>query len=169
MFSSAAATRFLVVAVLSLAFALVLAGTASAVFKECSGGLCEGTSGADTIVGSGVYDNIKGFGGRDDIDAYGGDDDIDGGSYGDTIFGMKGQDHIFGRDGDDSLWAGCGNSFPCDSGLFNLLNGGDGNDFLAAQDGHISELHGGQGHDVCYVDSQQVDDWDGCEEVHKAG
>jgi Ca2+-binding RTX toxin-like protein len=165
MFAPAASKRLLRIAVLAVVSCalLVLAGSASAMTIVCSTDPCNGTSGADDIFGTENTETINGLSGRDNIQARAGGDMIHGGTYGDTLYGMKGSDYIYGEDGDDTLYAGCGNDFPCGSGIFNYLNGGAGDDILAAEDGNATEVHGGQGWDICYIDAPDTN-VDGCED-----
>lgn len=80
-----------------------------------------GTSGADTMTGSGSADVIIGFAGADDIDAGAGTDHVHGGAGNDTINGEGGADFLHGGDGDDTIDGDAGDD---------ILYGGDGEDTL---------------------------------------
>jgi YVTN family beta-propeller protein len=80
-----------------------------------------GTSGNDTLNGTGGDDVIVGLGGNDTIDAGSGNDRVCGGSGNDTIELGSGNDRGFGDTGTDNLRGGSGDD---------RLSGGDGNDLL---------------------------------------
>lgn len=78
-----------------------------------------GTSGGDTITGTGSNETIIGLAGNDTLDGAGGTDDIHGGAGDDTLYGDTGADLLHGGVGDDTLYG--------EDGLDTLF-GGDGAD-----------------------------------------
>ncbi|MGB3210386.1 MAG: peroxidase family protein [Desulforhopalus sp.] len=97
-----------------------------------------GTDGDDTLIGSIGDDTIWGDGGNDRIEGGDGNDSIRGGAGDDIITDLGGDDNIQGDDGNDVIHAG--------NGVFNLVLGGFGNDFIInGEDG--GEAFGGPGND----------------------
>ena len=124
--------------------------------------IVNGTSDADTIVGTPDDNRINGFGGNDllagdlgndeisggdgddilrgDLNSrepggtVGGDDIIYGGAGNDRIGGKAGNDSLYGDAGDDQIWGDAGND---------LIRGGLGNDILVGDD-----FSGGTGSDT---------------------
>ncbi|MGQ0619010.1 MAG: matrixin family metalloprotease [Panacagrimonas sp.] len=95
---------------------------------------CLGTSGNDTIIGSGNGDVIQGGQGTDTLEGRGGGDRICGGDGNDTLKGGDGSDVLFGGKASDRIEGGNGTD---------QLNGNDGND----------TLNGGSGSDNCRGDA----------------
>jgi Ca2+-binding RTX toxin-like protein len=114
-----------------------------------TGLFCNGTSMADTMVGSDLKDFMIGKGANDTMHGYGADDNLQG---------DKGSDHIYGDAGSDSfLWGGsldgATNTFPDKSDDY--VHGGSGDDHLYggfAQVG-VDRVYGEGGND--YIDASQ--------------
>ncbi|WP_341908625.1 calcium-binding protein [Polaromonas sp. YR568] len=116
-----------------------------------------GTSGADTLVGTNANDVITAYGSAngtvDTMYGYGGDDVLDGGAGADVIYGGAGNDLIrggvdtsrkityrntlYGDDGDDYILVG---NAPADA------YGGTGNDVIVGS----GALYGGTGNNLLY-------------------
>ncbi|MDZ4280055.1 MAG: peroxidase family protein [Hydrogenophaga sp.] len=97
-----------------------------------------GTDGDDTLIGGIGDDSFWGDAGNDRIEGGDGNDAIRGGAGDDIITDLGGDDNIQGDDGNDVIHAG--------NGLFNLILGGFGNDFIVnGEDG--GEAFGGPGND----------------------
>lgn len=88
-----------------------------------------GSSGNDTVFGSGADDVIQGGDGNDSLDGAAGDDSITGGDGNDTIDGGDGDDTIAGQGGDDLITTGAG----IDTVLWNGL--GNGTDTILESEG----------------------------------
>lgn len=67
-----------------------------------------GSTGNETIYGSGVADTINGNDGNDVIGSGNGNDVLNGGNGNDHLSGQGGNDTLSGGAGNDSLWAGAG-------------------------------------------------------------
>jgi Ca2+-binding RTX toxin-like protein len=156
------------------AFALVLfvPGAGVSAGTRC---LIKGTDGDDRIVGTPRHDRICGRRGEDVIKSKGGDDRIYGDANGDKLKGGIGRDLVVGGSGDDVLdgmghidvvRGGDGNDRLYGGGWRDSLGGGGGDDFIDAVDQTDSKdtLRGGQGHDVCRLESD--DEARGCEVEH---
>ncbi|MBA2715381.1 MAG: hypothetical protein H0U55_17750, partial [Rubrobacteraceae bacterium] len=163
---------------------------------EKEGRKCEGTSGPDTMYGTGedyVYgDWIDGHEGSDKIYGFGGDDKDNGGHGTGGLFGGRGddlvrggdgQDEISGGKGSDRLYGGRGGDSITGEGTFvnhtprDLIVGGPGDDRLAARDGQKDRIYCGTGFDSVDADDASKS-WpddsgdrdlvdDSCEEVHR--
>lgn len=96
-----------------------------------------GTSGNDTIKGTGDADEIYGLAGNDRIQGKGGDDTIYGGEGNDNIKGGSGDDTLYGDKGNDTIRGGSGDD---------VLYGGEGSDTLKGD----NILQGGSGSDIIY-------------------
>jgi Ca2+-binding RTX toxin-like protein len=81
--------------------------------------LTKGTTGVDTLSGTGTADIILADKGNDTASGAAGDDLIDGGNGNDVLNGNADNDTLLGGDGADTLDGGTGNDF---------MYGGDGND-----------------------------------------
>ncbi len=81
--------------------------------------LTKGTTGVDTLTGTGTADIILADKGNDTASGGAGDDLIDGGNGNDVLNGNADNDTLLGGDGADTLDGGTGNDF---------MYGGDGND-----------------------------------------
>jgi Ca2+-binding RTX toxin-like protein len=158
----------LLVAILTVATALVWAAPAQAARLMCLGrpATIIGTAGNDTLLGTPGSDVIVGLGGEDTISGGDGADRICGGDARDYLTSGRGDDFLDGEGGDDVLEGyddlrgergGQGNDTllggPGQDELFavagdNHLSGGDGDDFLI--DGEVAgndTLDGGPGVD----------------------
>jgi Ca2+-binding RTX toxin-like protein len=94
-----------------------------------------GGPGDDELIGSARADHLDGGPGNDIIYGHGGDDLLLGGPGDDFLAGSEGNDVIVGGPGSDSML------------------GGFGDDTLHADDGEAdTQIHGGPGVDVAYVD-----------------
>jgi len=137
---------------------LLASGVALAITKNCVAGAddCVGTNNPDTLNGSDVDDWIYGLSGDDKLYGNAGDDPIRGGKGNDTIRGGGGADFVaYDLQGEDKIYGGGGADFLVDDsqrcapdcvGDRNLLDGGEGNDYLQ---GH-NKLFGGPGNDEIY-------------------
>ncbi|MCB1396048.1 MAG: hypothetical protein H6898_04685 [Rhodobacter sp.] len=128
-----------------MVFALLLAALALAV---AFGGLGDGgsdddviigTDGDDTLEGGEGDDRINGEAGNDLIDGAGGDDTLEGGEGNDWLDGGPGINQVAGGAGDDTVQLSDGfedHSYRDDNGAFvrdqSHLSGGDGTDLLDA-------------------------------------
>jgi serralysin len=125
--------------VASMLLAVLLAsGVALAATIDCRGGVCVGTNSKDTLYGSPKVDVEFGLGGKDKLFGRAGNDDLYGGSGNDDplvspaigiLDGGPGADVVSGGPGVDTLIDG---PWPGDSAV-DTLKGGDGDDFLAAE------------------------------------
>lgn len=143
------AARWKASLVLSLVFALLLAGsmpvTASpAVPSDCT---IIGTDGPDVIYGTPGDDVICGLGGDDVIYGLEGNDIIYGGTGNDRIFGGDGDDVIYGEDGQDLIDGGDGDDRLFGGNEKDRIVGGDGDDYIEGNHGD-DYLHGGSGNDT---------------------
>lgn len=90
---------------------------------------------------------VFGNGGNDTITGSAFDDEIHGGEGTDRVFGIGGRDRIFGESGHDNLW-GDGNSGSWERlGGSDVIEGGDGNDYLSGYGGD-DVMRGGDGNDT---------------------
>ncbi|MDU9006510.1 calcium-binding protein, partial [Sedimentitalea todarodis] len=126
----------------------------------------QGTSGADTLIGSAFDDTIHGGGGRDRIrggdgadtlhgdrgndriKGGAGDDILHGGIHSDTLHGGRGNDQVWGGMGRDKVYLGNGDDVFRDSKQggatgADLVRGGNGKD----------RIHGGGGNDTFHGES----------------
>jgi Ca2+-binding RTX toxin-like protein len=127
---------------------LLASGVAYAAIVNCVQGenLCKGTKHNDTVNGSGVRDEMHGFGGNGRLLGNGGNDILFGGKGVDVIRSGEGDDtvdgqtvesdRIYGEGGADNL---ADNSWRNGVDDDNLLDGGEGDDYLYGQ----SKLRGG--------------------------
>ena len=117
----------------------VITGTAN-------GEALEGTPGDDTITALGGNDSVTGGDGNDTIDGGDGQDTLNGGDGSDTIDGGADYDQIDGGQGDDTLRGGDGDDAISDFFGANSFEGGLGDDFLQGEAaGRI--MDGGEGND----------------------
>jgi Ca2+-binding RTX toxin-like protein len=116
-----------------------------------SGDVYVGTSGADTVTGSGTgntmnlgggNDTADGLGGGDVVNGEAGDDTLNGGDQGDKLNGGDDNDTLNGMEHNDILNGG--------AGLDDLV-GGNGNDVLDGGAG-ADDMDGGDGNDIYFVD-----------------
>ncbi len=123
-----------------------------------------GTSGSETIIGTGFADLLIGLGGSDTLIGNGGNDIIDGGGGNDLIRGNAGGDAIRGSTGSDRLFGDSGNDTVLGSTGNDTLNGGTGHDLLNGGFGN-DLINGGAGADVMRgeggFDVFTFDDFDG--------
>jgi len=110
---------------------------------------CNGTTVADTMVGSDLLDAMYGVGGQDTMHGYGGSDHMQGG---------KGSDHLYGDSGSDyTLWGGAldaaTNTYPDNSDDY--VHGGSGDDTITGgqAQGGVDRLYGEGGTD--FIDASQ--------------
>ena len=99
-----------------------------------------GTSGNDTLNGSGYESCIVGLDGNDTLTGGDGIDKLEGGEGDDTLIGYDDDDTLEGGAGDDTLWGGLHDD---------KLDGGDGDDKLASDYGD-NTFSGGNGADEFY-------------------
>jgi Ca2+-binding RTX toxin-like protein len=108
---------------------------------------CNGTSLADTMVGSDLVDIMDGVGANDTMHGYGG---------GDYLQGEKGSDHIYGDSGSEyGLWGGASvaGTFPDNSDDYVHGGGGDDSIYGGWAQGGVDRLYGEGGND--YIDASQ--------------
>jgi Ca2+-binding RTX toxin-like protein len=161
---------------------LLAAGVAFAATVNCVEGedFCVGTNKDDTLNGSEVTDRIYGLGGIDQLFGNGGDDKLLGGKGTDTIKGgegadtasgqTQGADKIYGEGGDDDL---SDDSWVCRDRCIddkNLLDGGDGEDYLYGD----NKLYGGPGNDevhgaYAFQGNRLIDGGSGTDTISSAG
>jgi Ca2+-binding RTX toxin-like protein len=133
-----AITMMLVVAG-GVALATTHCDTINSLACHCEGGLCLGTPGDDSIIGTNA-DVVEG----DKILSYAGEDTIHAEGSGDYVDAGPGPDHIYGDDplasgGNDTLIGGADND---------EIYGDDGNDHIYGGEGD-DYIHGGDGYDHC--------------------
>ncbi|MCW5590151.1 MAG: cadherin domain-containing protein [Legionellales bacterium] len=102
-----------------------------------------GTSGNDTLTGTGNADILYGRDGDDTLHGLAGNDILQGHGGNDTIYGGDGNDLILGNDGNDNLLGDRGND---------IIFGGDGNDIIVGGYGGDT-INGGDGDDIIYADN----------------
>ena len=107
----------------------------------------DGTSKADSLVGTAGDDSIDGLQGYDHIQGSAGNDAIAGGDGRDLLSGDAGNDTLSGGNGNDHLVGGAGNDMLDGGNGSDLIEGGDGNDVLRGGASH-DVLVGGAGNDV---------------------
>ena len=126
-----------------------------------------GTPGPDLICFTKADQTVYAGGGADSIYGGAGDTVVHAGAGDDIVLGGPGIDAIYGTDGADYLEADSGNDRVVGGPGPDLLMGGEGNDTLWAEgrgSGHDG-VSGGDGSDVCIVDSRQVDARSQCETI----
>ena len=113
-----------------------------------------GTSGPDTIPGTGNADRIRGLKGEDTLDGAGGADTLFGGANNDTLSGGAGDDSLFGGAGNSQIGSGAdrlqglgGNDFLDGENGFDTMEGGSGNDTIVASRGN-DNIDGGSDTDL---------------------
>lgn len=106
-----------------------------------------GRGGNDSISGSGGNDYMHGEGGGDTLLGGSGNDRIWGGSGIDALFGQDGADQIYGEFGDDYMDGGNGNDWLIGGAGNDRLRGGEGNDYLDGGVG-VDDIQGGAGNDT---------------------
>lgn len=123
------------------------------------GGVTNGTSGRDVIVGSKGDDTINGNGGDDLICDRWGDNVIHGGSGNDKIegtgelYGDSGNDTICAKDGVSYVDGGSGNDdIQVGGNEWLVVHGGSGNDDIEVL--YAASLYGDAGNDGIYTDGQ---------------
>jgi Ca2+-binding RTX toxin-like protein len=134
--------RKLVPLLLALAAVLVIIPAASAK-------VVTGTSGDDTLTGTGTRDFIYGRAGNDSLAGLAGSDFLFGGAGNDSLSGDDGRDFGFGGAGDDSLDGGNGPDLLYAGFGTDTLEGGAGNDqlYASADDGKVDVVDCGPGDD----------------------
>ncbi len=108
-------------------------------------GLSSGTTGDDTLTGTGTTDWIDALSGDDRVSGLGGDDLLEGNLGNDYLNGGGGNDRLDGGAGTDVLFGGSGND---------LHYGGDGNDRLVTNAGD-DLFDGGDGIDTLFLRTAQ--------------
>jgi len=119
-----------------VAVALVLAvGVAFAATRNCTGGECRGTQGADEIFGSEGDDVVLALGGNDRVYGREGNDGLKGGEGSDEVYGELGNDKVKGSQGGDKVFGGPGDDVVrggthsrTNDGVRDLLDCGEGTD-----------------------------------------
>ena len=114
--------------------------------------ICNGTSMADTMVGSDLRDIMIGKGANDTMHGYGEDDNLQG---------DKGSDHIYGDAGSDHfLWGGAydvaTNTFPDNSDDY--VHGGSGDDTISGghAQGGVDRIYGEGGNDFISASQREI-------------
>ncbi len=118
------------------------------------GEIVQGTSHADTLVGTPGNDVFYARGGNDIIVGLSGRDIVYGGPGNDLIVGSKGSDRLFGGPGRDRIVGGHGNDRLNGGSGRDLLRGGSGDDILRAADRGRDRAFGGAG-----LDRFRLDRW----------
>ena len=117
----------------------------------------DGTSSADTMLGTTAGDRLLGRGGRDTLNGRAG---------GDCLSGGGGPDRLIGGPGNDSLSGGAGNDRLTGNGGRNSYSGGSGNDLVSARNGVRESVNCGTGRrDRAFADRR--DRVRGCERVRR--
>jgi Ca2+-binding RTX toxin-like protein len=139
---------------------------------HCDGGPCGGTSGSDTIHGTGAVDNIGagsgadlvyGYAAGDEISGATGNDEIRSGPDNDWSYGGHHADDVYGDGGADHLYAGCDGGCSQTGEGVDRLFGGSGNDVLAAQNNKRDILACGDGIDTAFMDAVDENPANDCE------
>jgi Ca2+-binding RTX toxin-like protein len=129
--------RNVILALIVMTALLLAGGAVLAKSITCTGGPCNGTKRADTIIGSVVADTINARGGNDTIDGDLGNDTISGGGGGDTII--------------DNL-----DTVPD----IDTINGGKGNDIIDVREGDTADtpdkVECGPGTDTVFFDANDT-------------
>lgn len=144
---------------------LLVSGVALAANITCptgENGLCEGTTGDDTLTGTGARDTIKGLAGIDTLYGRGFPDYLEGGGGNDTLRGEAGNDTFYGDTNDPFSVVG-GNDLLLGGPRDDKLYGGPGNDRMSGGPGNdkvdgssfaprsnINTMHGDDGDDEVY-------------------
>lgn len=136
--------RFLLVAALGAVLLTLSVGYTTQAIVQCTGGICRGTPGNDTVTGSQIRDVIFLGLGNDSSAARRGADDVHGDGGRDRLSGGPGDDSLFGAEGADNIVGGTGNDG---------LNGDAGGDVLDADDGARDIVNCGPGNDTAFVDT----------------
>jgi len=136
-------------------------------------GIFIGTSGADSITGTGADESLKGRAGADRLGGGPGRDTIDGGLGADIIRGGAGADTLNGGPGRDIIGGGAGADTINGGAGDDIIQGGAGRDFVAAgagddivrvwADGTPDTVDCGSGNDRAVIGS--TDSASGCETV----
>jgi Ca2+-binding RTX toxin-like protein len=131
-----------------------------------------GEGAADTIYGDGGDDVILGGAGDDRIDGGADNDVVDAGIGFDVVYGGSGADWLFGGDNDDIVFgyrdpsgavfgfagdtADLGGAVDVPAAIVadggDLIDGGEGNDYLRGQGGNDTVM-GGRGNDILFGDT----------------
>jgi Ca2+-binding RTX toxin-like protein len=105
-----------------------------------------GTKKRDTLTGTELGDLITGLAGNDTIAGLGGDDCLDGRGGKDELSGGDGKDELSGGGDADTLDGGPGDDkINAGSGAKNKVQGGEGNDNVATQNGRADTVDCGPG------------------------
>ncbi|MEX0993263.1 MAG: calcium-binding protein [Solirubrobacterales bacterium] len=150
--------------------AVVLASGSAPGARSCANRVV-GTSGNDTLEGSGKSDRILGLAGRDRLSGEGAGDCLEGGSGADRLDGGQGNDRLNGGGSGDVLEGDNGHDTLDGRAGPDLLSGGAGNDTLdgAAGDDRVREVGDGyrEGETVD-VGSNRIDTGSGRDTVDAA-
>ena len=114
----------------------------------------QGTSHADTLVGTPGNDVFYARGGDDVIIGRGGRDIVYGGPGNDLVLGGRGSDRLFGGPGRDRLVGGRGNDVLIGNSGRDVLKGNGGDDTVRAVDKARDRVFGGTG-----LDRYRLDPW----------
>jgi serralysin len=164
----------LVLASVALAM-VVLGGVAWAATIQCPNApdhhTCNGTSRADTMIGSTKFDYLKGKKGgdtlygrgnirfKDNLEGGPGSDRLNGGGEADRLFGQEGSDKLFGGKGADELM-GAGASWNGPDNSNDYLHGQKGNDEISVSTENrthdythtgVDRIYGDMGDDKIFV------------------
>jgi hypothetical protein len=145
-------------------------------------GVCRGRE-ARPITGTPGDDRLRGGRGVDLIRGLGGDDSVFGWASGDCLYGGPGDDVLLGNSGGDLIDGGPGDDrilggppeFNPSRGRDTIIGGpgreriraGAADDLVRAADGERDRVSCGGGHDVAFVDPEDV--VVGCERIHVVG
>ncbi len=108
-----------------------------------------GTTGAETLSGTGLADTITGLAGNDILLGGGGNDTLYADAGNDTAHGGDGADRIFGGYGNDTLTGGAGLDRLYGGNDTDNISGGTENDFIDGGAGNDT-VSGGTGNDTVY-------------------
>lgn len=122
--------------------------------SDCCGQI-DGHEHADVIHARGGDDSASAFAGGDKLYGQDGDDvAMTGGGGQDLVDGGRGNDTLRGGDGDDDLNGDESGDYILGGQESDVLGGNEGADTLDSEnDGHFDRNFGGDGGDVCFVDS----------------
>lgn len=112
----------------------------------------QGTSHADTLVGTPGNDVFYARGGNDVIIGRGGRDVVYGGPGNDLVLGGPGSDRLFGGPGRDRIVGGRGNDVLVGNAGRDVLRGNGGDDVLRGADRARDRVFGGTGFDRYRLD-----------------
>jgi Ca2+-binding RTX toxin-like protein len=133
----------LLTSALALLALVLLAGTAFAEIKMCSGE-CIGTNMDDRLIGGTQDDRIYSMAGNDRARGGDGNDFIKGEEGNDGVYGQEGNDRIKGNSGEDTVFGGPGDDIvrggshgKPDDGARDILDCGQGTDTVYFTDADV--------------------------------